>query len=380
LYTKLKEFSIRVNTFKDAIQNEHHNRTVLIEPIIKMLGFDTANPFEVISEYTCDIGTKKGEKVDYALMRDNEIVMLIEAKDCKVRLNAKNVGQLFRYYSTSSARVALLTNGLEYLFFTDTMKQNVMDSEPFFAFNMLDFTESDAEVLGLFKKDVMSSEKIREYAISSTFSKSLTDYFVQQAVAPTNDFIAFIIKNIGLSNLNSSDANRLVSKEMTKLLTTSLEVAVTDEKVGRKRATKKLDEVSISEVKEEKKERKERIIGLISLSDLNSDNIVGTKPINIVIDDQTYGVTSWTDVLIATIKHCVHLSKSKEFILELDGLLDDAKGWVKSINVGLRSPKEVVEADVWVDTHGSAYTNMGRVKNVIGQLKIEHDNVLVELA
>lgn len=377
MFTRLKEFSEKVNSFKDAIQNESQTRSVLIEPVIKLLGFDTANPFDVVAEYTCDVGTKKGEKVDYALMHDNEIVVLIEAKDCKVKLNEKNIGQLFRYYSVSSARVALLTNGLDYLFFTDTVKQNVMDSEPFFRFNILDFTEKEAQIMELFQKENINSEKIREYAITSAFSKQFTDYFINQSLAPTNDFVTFIIKNIGVSNLNSTDATKLVSKELSKMLINPVDSCLLND----------LEDVPLeltsikSKAKPKKRvntENKNKLTGLIELSELDAKNSPGTKPTALIIENQNYEVLTWSDVLIATIKHCKHLGKNTDFILELDGQSDNSKGWVRSNSKDMRTPREF-EQGIFVDVHASGIDNIKRVRSILAQLNIEQSEVMLEL-
>jgi hypothetical protein len=44
----------------------------------KVLGYDVFDLSEVIPEFTANLGTKNGEKVDYALFKDGEVQMLIE--------------------------------------------------------------------------------------------------------------------------------------------------------------------------------------------------------------------------------------------------------------------------------------------------------------
>lgn len=55
-------------------------------PFIQILGFDIFNPTEVIPEYICDIGTKKGEKIDYVIMRDGEPILLLSVSIGKKKL------------------------------------------------------------------------------------------------------------------------------------------------------------------------------------------------------------------------------------------------------------------------------------------------------
>lgn len=74
----LKQFCDRVVKLKDSIHTEEATKNALIMPFIQMLGYDVFNPLEVVPEYVCDIGTKKGEKIDYAIMRDGQPSILIE--------------------------------------------------------------------------------------------------------------------------------------------------------------------------------------------------------------------------------------------------------------------------------------------------------------
>lgn len=51
-------------------------------PLFQALGYDVFNPMEFVPEYTADVGIKKGEKVDYAILTDGEPTILVEAKWC----------------------------------------------------------------------------------------------------------------------------------------------------------------------------------------------------------------------------------------------------------------------------------------------------------
>ena len=76
----LKAFIDRVEMLKDTIQTEEATKMSLIVPFFQILGYDVFNPLEFCPEYTADVGIKKGEKVDYAILVKNEPVILIEAK------------------------------------------------------------------------------------------------------------------------------------------------------------------------------------------------------------------------------------------------------------------------------------------------------------
>ena len=92
----------------------------------------------MVPEFTADIATKKGEKVDYAIMKDGEVQILIECKKWGEDLFNKHSDQLFRYFSVTKARLAILTNGQKYQFYTDHDEPNKMDLKPFLIFDMLE--------------------------------------------------------------------------------------------------------------------------------------------------------------------------------------------------------------------------------------------------
>ncbi|GJM82322.1 hypothetical protein HMSSN139_48180 [Paenibacillus sp. HMSSN-139] len=95
--------------------------------------------------------SKKGEKVDYAIMKDKKPMILIEAKSIHEELT-KHDSQLFRYFGTTEAKFAILTNGIIYKFYTDLEEQNKMDATPFFEFNLFDIRDHQLAELSKFKK------------------------------------------------------------------------------------------------------------------------------------------------------------------------------------------------------------------------------------
>ena len=126
---------------KIADMTEEATKNALIMPFLVLLGYDVFNPDEIMPEYVCDVATKKGEKIDYAIMHDGDPIILIEAKRAGLKLQKQQQGQLYRYFSTNHARLAILTNGLTYNFYSDINAPNIMDDEPFLSFNVLDDDE-----------------------------------------------------------------------------------------------------------------------------------------------------------------------------------------------------------------------------------------------
>ena len=124
------QLSKRVTSLKESIQTEEATKNAFIMPFIQILGYDVFNPLEVVPEMDCDITKKKGEKIDYAIMKDGSPIMLIECKHWKQDLNLHD-NQLKRYYVASKAKFGVLTNGIVYRFYTDLIKENIMDDVPY---------------------------------------------------------------------------------------------------------------------------------------------------------------------------------------------------------------------------------------------------------
>jgi hypothetical protein len=137
--------AIKVRMQKASIATEEGTKNAFVMPFINtVLGYDVFNPSEVIPEFVADVGIKKGEKIDYALVHNGEVQILIEVKKVAEPLDVRHASQLFRYFAVTSARVAILTNGETYEFYTDLDAPNRMDNRPFL---VLDLTAVDETLL-----------------------------------------------------------------------------------------------------------------------------------------------------------------------------------------------------------------------------------------
>ena len=192
---QIKSLSTRVKKNKENITTEEATKTSIIMPFFQMLGYDIFNPEEFIPEFTADVGIKKGEKVDYAIMNDGEPVILIEAKSVNEVLQ-KHDSQLFRYFGTTTAKFAILTNGITYRFYTDLEEQNKMDSSPFFEFNLLDLKESTLIELAKFCKNSFDLENIFTTASELKYLNKIKIFLNEQWENPSEDYVRFLISQI----------------------------------------------------------------------------------------------------------------------------------------------------------------------------------------
>ena len=155
---ELKKYTERLENIKDTLQTEEATKMSLIVPFFQLLGYDVFNPLEFCPEYTADIGIKKGEKVDYAILMGKDPVILIEAKSVNKKLD-RHSSQLFRYFVSTPAKFAILTNGIEYKFYTDLDDTNKMDKEPFLDINLLNIKDAEISQLNKFKNFIENQFK-----------------------------------------------------------------------------------------------------------------------------------------------------------------------------------------------------------------------------
>lgn len=185
------------------VSGEAQTKQALILPFLANLGYDPYDPGEVISEYASDPsqifnGGSKGkpgscEKVDYAIAINNTVVMLIEAKSWDQKLD-KHHTQIGKYFTwTTSSRLAVITNGVEYRFFTDLGEKNMMDTVPFFRFNTLSYSIKDLETLQLFHRDNFSTGAIVKHAEEVVYVRGMTDVVNGLLRDPSDDFVKLLI-------------------------------------------------------------------------------------------------------------------------------------------------------------------------------------------
>ena len=191
----LKQFSERVTMLKDTISTEESTKMSLVVPLFQLLGYDVFNPSEFCPEYIADVGIKKGEKVDYAILEDGQPTILIECKSCSDQLD-KHSSQLFRYFGTSSAKFGILTNGIIYRFYTDLEESNKMDLFPFLEINMLQLKDSSINELKKFCKDNFDKDKIFSTAEELKYSSLIKGVLLKEFESPSDDFVRFILTDI----------------------------------------------------------------------------------------------------------------------------------------------------------------------------------------
>ncbi|MEC4115946.1 type I restriction endonuclease [Myroides phaeus] len=198
----INQFGKRIERLLPQIHTEEATKTSLILPVIRLLGYDVFDPFEVQPEFIADIGIKKGEKVDYAILKDEQPVILIECKHHSENLDPHN-SQLFRYFHTTPAKFGLLTNGIEYRFYTDLVTPNKMDEKPFFEFKIDNIRETDINELHKFHKNVFDLESISNTASDLKYFNELKTVIQNEMGNPTEEFVRYFARQVHVGSVTA---------------------------------------------------------------------------------------------------------------------------------------------------------------------------------
>ena len=217
-----RQLSSRIESLKGQLETEEATKNAFIMPFIQMLGYDVFNPLEVVPEMDCDLVKKKGEKIDYAIMRDSKPIMLIECKHWEQNLNLHDT-QLQRYFVASNARFGVLTNGIEYRFYTDLDKANIMDERPFLVVDMQNLSDVDIEQLKKFHKTSYDENGILSTAQELKHTTDVKAILSKEIDSPTPEFVRFIAKQA-----YSGQVNQNVIASFTPIVKKSFEEIVND--------------------------------------------------------------------------------------------------------------------------------------------------------
>ncbi|KAA3519714.1 restriction endonuclease [Agrobacterium vitis] len=171
-------------------------KTAVVLPFLRALGYDVFDPGEVVPEFTADAVGKKGEKVDYAINIDNEIRILIECKPISTLLEKKHLDQLYRYFSVTNAKFAILTNGRTFNFYTDLDAPNKLDTRPFLVFDIADFNSSIIAELKKFEKASFDVTAILATAERLKYTSGIKQVIAKLIEDPSEDFVRIVSSGI----------------------------------------------------------------------------------------------------------------------------------------------------------------------------------------
>lgn len=220
---QIRQLGNRVIKLKEQVNTEEATKNAFIMPFIRDLGYDVFNPEEVTPELIADVGMKQGEKVDYAILKDGAPIILIECKHHGAPLNVHNASQLFRYFHTTKAKFSILTNGIEFRFYTDLVEPNKMDEKPFFVFNITEITDNQIEELKKFHKNYYDFDNIVNTASDLKYTGELKALLTLEFNNPTPEFVRHFAKQVYPGVVTAK-----VLEQFTNLIRKSIQQNISD--------------------------------------------------------------------------------------------------------------------------------------------------------
>ncbi len=192
----LRAIAERVKSHSSTMATEEAVKTAVVLPFLRSLGYDVFDPTEVVPEFTADAVGKKGEKVDYAIKIDGEIRILIECKPISIQLEKKHLDQLFRYFTVTNAKFAILTNGRTFNFYTDLDAPNKLDTRPFFVFDVADFNSGIISELRKFEKGAFDVSAILATAERLKYTSGVKQVLSKLIEDPPEEFVRMVSSGV----------------------------------------------------------------------------------------------------------------------------------------------------------------------------------------
>lgn len=332
---QIKQIGERVIKLKDQISTEEATKNAFIMPFLQALGYDVFNPLEVVPEYVTDIGTKKGEKIDYAIFKENVPTILVECKHWAQNLNLHD-GQLLRYFHVSKARFAILTNGITYRFYTDLVDANKMDEKPFLEFIITEIKDNQIEELKKFHKSYYNVESILTTASELKFTNELKHLIHEELNNPSADFVKHFAKQVYPSVITSKVLEQFtnltkksIQHYISDLITERLKTALTKEDDAAKEQMAAEVMVSASKVEDKVVTTEEELEGFMIVKTILRQKINSTRVS--YRDAQSYFAILLDDNNRKTICR-LYLNGGKKYFVTLDEQKKEVKNEISSLD------------------------------------------------
>jgi predicted type IV restriction endonuclease len=204
----LISFANRMTSVAPRCTNEESTKIFLILPFLAVLGYDDRNPNEVCPEHGADFSDKYKNRVDFAILKNEEPVIAIECKCSGTSLKDER-GQLRSYFNAArTVKMGILTDGLIYEFYADSDEPNMMDQTAFLSLDLREVAKGkieDSVLDGL--KNLQKFSFDPENIGAEAKRKLIFQNFVQQITNisknPSEQFTRMLLQNSNLSHIRA---------------------------------------------------------------------------------------------------------------------------------------------------------------------------------
>ena len=194
-----------------ACANEESTKLYLALPLIGLLGYDYSNPYEVYPEHAADGSTPC--KIDFAIMCDGNPVVGLECKRVGADLIAPRAELRAYFDAVPTVKLGILSNGIVFEFFVDSLEPDAMDEEPFLVLDLETVSRNGVpdellETLIHLTKQNFNPESIAEMAHIHLCKKRLRSLLIAEANAPSEEFCRFVLQRAGFKNVRKGTIER----------------------------------------------------------------------------------------------------------------------------------------------------------------------------
>lgn len=209
---ELTNFAKNIRTLQKYLKSRDTVRQSLVVPFFRILGWDVYNPGEFMAGYTYE--TPQGDifTADFAVLKNDLPVIFVQTYfgDEDPSEGHANLAALF--YAVPGDKVAILTNGIDWRFYTDGGEPRMLDAEPYLTLNLGEKTRAeDLAIIDLYLKEGFDLAPILAPLRLGIYEKKIAEYFAAQRVAATADkeLIAFILKKVHEGELSEKAREKL---------------------------------------------------------------------------------------------------------------------------------------------------------------------------
>lgn len=204
LHDRLQSLAESLPSFEGLLETEEATKNALVMPFIQALGYNVFDPRSVTPEFVADVPGRRGEKVDYALLHEGKPAVLIECKSAGTLLGISHLNQLTRYFAATDARIAILTNGTQYRFFTDLDKPNVMDEAPFLELDLASLEERKISELSQLTKENFDLDSMISTARELAYLNGMRTALERQLAEPDDEVVRWLAQQVYDGRLTAS--------------------------------------------------------------------------------------------------------------------------------------------------------------------------------
>ena len=190
----------QIHRFKSQVPNKEAAKLAFVLPFIECLGFNIRDPYEVKPGYSLNIDCTDSQRIDYCMIVNDAPAFLLACENPSLPLDIMK-SPLYPCFSRIACKFAILTNGIEYHFYSDLEVDGILDSRPFFSVDLEGLSASQVEGLSRFQKDVFNPKEILVAVTNLKFRRDLKEALYQELVNPSEEFIFHILKSIKIGRV-----------------------------------------------------------------------------------------------------------------------------------------------------------------------------------